>query len=157
MKSRFKIRRRSILRREGGFSLLELIVVVAVMGILATIAIANLKQTPRRAQEAVLKTNLRTLREVIDQFYADQGTYPASLEDLVGEGYLRKVPEDPLTGEPDWQTIFEDELSDPDDFGGGLDDWDDPIDEFGEGGPGIIDVKSNAAGDSLDGEPYADW
>ncbi len=141
-------------RRSAGFTLLELIIVIAVVGILAAMAVPNLTQTPRRAKEAVLKTNLRTLREVIDQFYADQGSYPGDLEELVNEGYLRDVPIDPITGEADWITVSEDELIDPDDpdaFSAFEDDF------LDGGGPGIIDVYSASEDLSLEGEAYAEW
>lgn len=138
----------------AGFTLLELIVVIAVIGILAAMAVPNLTQTPRRAKEAVLKTNLRTLREVIDQFYADQGVYPGDLEELSSEGYLRDVPIDPITGEADWITVSEDELIDPDDpdaFAAFEDDF------LEGGGPGVIDVYSASVDLSLDGEAYSEW
>lgn len=141
-------------RNQAGFTLLELIVVIAVIGILAAIALPNLVQTPRRAREAVLKTNLHTLREVIDQHYGDKGLYPPDLEALVDEGYIREVPMDPMYGEAEWGVIFEDEA--------GLGDLDDPgsvawdVDLEVEGG-GIIDVYSLSEDLSLDGEPYAEW
>ena len=83
--------------RGGGFTLLELIVVVAIVGILATMAMPALKNVPRRAAEAVLKSDLRTFRDIIDQFHADKGHYPPTLEALVEEGYLRSMPMDPIT------------------------------------------------------------
>ena len=83
--------------RQSGFTLLELIIVIAIIGILATIAMPALKNVPIRAKESVLKTNLRTLRDMIDQHYGDKGKYPTSLQALVDEGYVRKLPVDPMT------------------------------------------------------------
>lgn len=134
-------------RRTAGFTLLELIVVIAVIGILAAIAMPALKNVPRRATESVLKNNLRTMRDVIDQYMGDKGNYPPSLEALVDEGYLRKVPNDPITKSNDtWLLVFE-EPSD-EESGGGSDD---------EAAPGIIDVHSGSELLSLDGTPYSEW
>jgi len=85
------------LRGTQGFTLLELIIVIAVIGILAAIAMPSLRNLPRRANEAALKTNLRTMRDVLDQHLGDKGYYPSTLEALVEEGYLRSIPEDPIT------------------------------------------------------------
>ena len=135
-------------RKARAFTLLELIVVVAIVGILAAIAMPNMINTPRRAKEAVLKTNLRTLREVIDQHYGDKGSYPPTLEALVDEGYLRDVPFDPMTEDQEWGLVYDE--GDPYDA--------DLPETDGDGGEaGIIDIFSLSPGSSLDGEEYAEW
>lgn len=135
-------------RRPQGFTLLELIVVVTIVGILATIALPALKNVPTRAQESVLKTDLVTFRDVIDQYYADQGNYPPTLEALVEEGYLRAIPVDPITKSKDtWVLVYEE-----------FDSEDQPAEtDLPEGGPGIQDVHSGSDRTSLDGTPYSEW
>lgn len=135
--------------RSKGFTLLELIIVVAMIGILATMVMPALKDMPRRAKEAVLKTNLHTLRETIDMFYGDQGRYPESLEELVDEKYLRVVPVDPFTGSSEaWVLVLEEES----------DEEPGPPPEDGElTGPGVVDVHSSSELMALDGTAYADW
>ena len=103
---------------------------------------------PRRASESVLKSDLRTFRDVIDQFHGDKGHYPPSLEALVDEGYLRTIPLDPITKRTDtWQVEYEEILFDelP------------PETELLDGQPGIIDVHSGSLELSLDGTPYSEW
>ncbi len=136
-------------RSTSGFTLLELIVVVAVIGILATIALPALKFIPRRASEAVLKNDLRAMRDVIDQYYADNGNYPPGLESLVEKGYLRKVPIDPITKSSDtWQVVLEE-----------LDPEEQPAEtDLPEGGqPGVVDVHSGSPAIALDGTAYSQW
>ena len=128
-------------RQEGGFTLIELLVVVSIIGIIAGIAAARFKNTPVKAREAVLITNLVTLRDVIDQYYADKAHYPFTLEDLVDDGYLRKIPIDPIAGDAGSWELVESE-----------------VDEMNpDQSSGIFDVKSGAPGQALDGTYYADW
>ncbi|MFQ5670748.1 MAG: type II secretion system protein [Acidobacteriota bacterium] len=127
--------------RQSGFTLIELLVVVAIIGIIAGIAAARFANAPRKAREAVLKTNISTLRDVIDQYYADKRHYPYSLEDLVDEDYLRTIPSDPITGSSEtWELVYSDtDEANPDQQ------------------QGIFDVRSGAPGTALDGTAYADW
>ena len=127
-------------RRQLGFTLIELMTVTFIVSVLAAIALPQYKNAIRHSQEAVLRENLYRMRDLIDQYYADKGKYPASLETLVEEGYLRKIPKDPLTGQPDWQT----ELAEMD------------PDNPGET-PGIYNVKSASPETSLSGSAYAEW
>ena len=128
-----------------GFTLIELIVVVAIIGILATIAVPAMKTAPQRAREAALKEDLFTLRSCLDQFHADRGRYPTSLDEMVSMGYLRGAPVDPVTNSKDsWVVIYEQ-----------------PTGEEGErqkeAGQGIIDIHSGSDQVALDGTRYADW
>ena len=125
---------------EGGFTLLELITVIAVIGILVGIALPNYKTAILQSREAVLKEDLYRFRDVIDQYYADKGKYPASLEALVEDGYIRKMPLDPMTGGADWEAVPAE--TDPDN----------PVES-----PGIQDVRSASAELSLAGTPYNEW
>jgi general secretion pathway protein G len=133
----------------AGFTLLELIIVVTMIGILASIAMPALKDTPRRAQEAVLKSDLRTFRDVIDQFHADKGHYPSALDALVEEGYLRVLPRDPITRSSEtWEVEYEE--VDPD-----MEPAETDLPEDGQAG--IIDVHSGSQRLSLQGTPYNEW
>jgi general secretion pathway protein G len=132
--------------RPGGFTLIELIIVIALIGILATMVIPNMRSTPQRAKEAVLKADLHTFRDVIDQFFADRGHYPEDLQELVEKGYLRALPEDPFTkAVSSWVPIYASDVGQEDDLSG-------------KGGKrGIYDVKSGASGVGSDGRNYNEW
>lgn len=127
--------------RDGGWTLIELLVVLSLIMILASVAMNQYNTSVRTAQEAVLKSNLLRMRDAIDQYYADKGQYPASLQTLVSEGYLRAVPTDPITRSSEtWTTT----PAEPDPSRPSTD-------------AGIYDVKSGSDGTALDGSRYADW
>jgi general secretion pathway protein G len=127
-------------RSDRGFTLIELITVVAIVAILTGIAVPQYKVAIIQAKEGVLRQDLFLFRDAIDQYYIDKGKYPASLDALAEEGYLRKIPVDPITQQADWEAVFE-EL-DPD--------------RPGET-PGVYDVKSASTETSLSGTPYNEW
>ncbi|MBZ5587073.1 MAG: prepilin-type N-terminal cleavage/methylation domain-containing protein [Acidobacteriia bacterium] len=132
--------------RQSGFTLIELIIVVAIIGILATIAVPAMRTAPQRARESALKEDLYTLRSCLDQFHADRGRYPASLDEVVSMGYLRSVPVDPVTRSKDtWVFIFEQVTPDQQD------------ERDQQAAPGIIDIHSGSDQTALDGTKYADW
>ena len=136
-------------KSRAGFTLMELIIVVAVIGILATIALPALKDVPRRAAESVLKSNLHIFRDVIDQYHGDKGNYPPTLDALVEAGYLRAIPRDPITKSSDtWLVVYEEiDVEEP------PAETDIPEDQQ----PGIIDVHSGSQLLSLAGTPYSEW
>jgi type II secretion system protein G len=141
--------RRRARDRQAGFTLLELIVVVAMIGILAAIAVPSLIERPIRAREAVLKHNLMAIRDALDQHYGDKGYYPETLEALVEAGYFRVVPQDPITGSNEtW--VLEYEEIDPEEAPA-------ETDQPEGGGPGVIDVHSGSEELALDGSPYKEW
>ena len=122
--------------RTRGFTLLELLVVMAIIATLLTIAVPRYFRSLERSREVVLQQDLVTLRESIDKFYGDTGKYPETLAMLVDKHYLRRIPVDPIAKTADkWIVINSD---DPDDNG-------------------IKDVKSGAEGAGLTGVPYATW
>lgn len=129
------------LRRDGGFTLIELLIVIALITILATMGVVQYRNSIQASKEAVLHTDLFRMRDAIDQYYADKAKYPASLEALVSDGYMRAIPEDPITKSADtWQTV----PAEPEPGNSSTD-------------PGIYNVKSGAPGTGLDGTSYADW
>jgi general secretion pathway protein G len=130
-------------RRHGqhGWTLIELLVVISLITVLASLGMAMYRNSVTRSQEAVLKTNLFRMRDAIDQYYADKGQYPATLDALVADGYLRRIPEDPFTNSADTWVVFPAE-PDPNN----------PIVDLG-----VYDVKSGSDRTAIDGSRYADW
>ena len=125
---------------DRGFTLIELITVVAIVAILVAIAVPQYKVAIIQAKESVLRQDLFLFRDTIDQYYIDKGKYPASLDALVEEGYLRKMPVDPITQQADWEAVF----AEPE------------PDRPGES-PGVYDIKSASPMPSLSGTPYNEW
>ena len=136
-------------RRQGGFTLIELMVVVAIIGILAVVALPAMRTAPLKAREAVLKADLYQIRSCIDQYLGDKGQYPESLEGLVDAGYLRFVPVDPITRSADTWIELQASPTETEEL--------EPLDEDLGGTIGIIDVKSGAQGVALDGSLYSEW
>jgi general secretion pathway protein G len=128
-------------RREFGFTLVELMIVMAIVSILLAIAVPIYQKSILRAKESVLRNNLFTLRSMIDEYTVDKQHAPQTLDDLVQEGYLRQLPVDPITGNSQsWKLVMEDTPAGGDNQP-----------------PGIFDVRSGADGKGLDGTPYSDW
>jgi general secretion pathway protein G len=134
-----RTRRRNAGHTEDGFTLLELITVVSLIAILAAIALPNYRIALINAREAVLKEDLYRFRDLIDQYYADKGRYPASLEAMVEDGYMRQIPADPMTHATDWVTVAAE------------------AEPGTEEEPGVYDVKSASDNTSMSGTPYSEW
>lgn len=127
-------------RRQAGFTLLELVIVISIILILISVAIPNYVQSMRTAREAVLRDDLFTLRSAIDQYTMDKTQAPQSLDDLVSAGYLRTVPKDPITGQTNWVV-----------------DQCETYMSIDQSQTGICDVHSAASGSGADGTAYSTW
>ena len=126
--------------KTGGFTFIEMVIVVVMISILLTIAVPVYMAQVKATREGVLKNNLAIMRERLDQYRSDRNKYPSSLQELVEGGYMRDIPEDPVTGAQEWEEIFTD-------F--------DPNEPDAE--PGISDVKSTSPETGSDGRPYSEW
>ena len=126
-------------RWQAGFTLLELMIVISIIIILAAITLPQYQKTIMHTREAVLRDNLFKMRSLLDQFAADKGRLPQSLDELTSEGYIRDIPLDPFTGEKDWAVTTGEDPNSMD------------------GQQGITDVHSNSAEVSSEGTPYSQW
>ena len=127
--------------RDAGFTLMELMIVMAIIAVLATLAIPSFKGALRAAREAVLKEDLQVMRSAIDSYTLDKQKAPQSLDDLVQEGYLKVIPEDPITRARDtWVT-----------------DTSDSLHSLDQTEPGIDNVHSGSEETGSDGQPYNTW
>ncbi len=128
-------------RRRFGFTFIELMIVMAIIAILMSVAIPIYNRSITRSKESVLKNNLFTMRTVIDEYTYDKQKAPQTLQDLVSDGYLRQIPMDPITGTADsWKIIMEDASN-----------------TVNQTQPGIFDVRSGSDKTSLEGTPYSEW
>lgn len=129
------------LRRDSGWTLIELLVVLSLILILSSLALTQYRNSVLLAKEAALRSDLFLMKDSIDQYYADKGRYPESLDTLVSERYLRTIPKDPFTNSTDtWQTVQAERDA------GAV-----------QSAAGIWDIKSGSQDSALDGSRYADW
>jgi general secretion pathway protein G len=127
--------------RQRGFTLIEVLIVVTLVIVLASVGMPMYQKSVRRSREAILREDLFRMRDAIDQYYADKTKYPQALQDLVTDGYLREIPKDPITDSAEtWTTV----PAEPD-----------PANPSAE--PGIYNVKSGSDATAMDGTRYADW
>jgi general secretion pathway protein G len=128
-------------RSDRGFTMIELMVVMFLISVLAAMGMAQYRNSVTYSRESVLKEDLFRMRDAIDQYYADKGQYPSTLDALVSDGYVRKIPDDPFTkSSSTWQTI----PAEPD-----------PNNPTAEAG--VYDVKSGSDATAIDGTKYSDW
>jgi general secretion pathway protein G len=126
---------------ERGYTLIELLIVLAIVSLLVSIVLPQYRYAQQKAREAVLRENLTRMREVIDQYFSDKQKYPESLETLVSEGYFRRLPYDPITrSDKTWQVVLEEAGPNSDPMA--------PL--------GITDVRSGAQGFAMDGTPFSE-
>ncbi len=133
----------SSVERNNGFTLIEILIVLSIIGILLGLAVPQYQMSVRRAREAVLKENLFIMRRMIDQYYQDKHKYPPTLQSLVEENYLKTIPIDPITGSNQtWVEIRQMP----------------PVDEYVPfENPGVVDVRSGSEARALDGTAYNTW
>lgn len=133
---------RNVRRKRGdlGFTLIELMIVMTIIVILIGMAAIRYDKTVQHANEAVLKTDLRTIRDAIDNYTLDKQAAPQSVDDLQQAGYLRSVPVDPMTHAKDWVPEFDSVVLSPD-----------------QTTTGMVNVHSNSGKTSLEGTPYSEW
>jgi len=128
-------------RRKLGYTLVEIVIVLTIISLLVSVAIPVYQHAITRTKESVLKSNLFTIRNVIDEYTFDKQKAPQNLEDLVREGYLRQIPEDPITqSNQTWVIVMEDAMT-----------------MVKQTEPGIYDVRSGSDKSGLDGTQYSEW
>ena len=126
---------------QAGWTMIELLIVLSIIMILSALSLTAYRNSVTLAKEAVLRSDLMMMREAIDQYYADKGKYPDSLQGLVSDSYLRVLPKDPFTNSSDsWQTVEAE-----------------PQPGSNTAEPGVYDIKSGADGTAIDGTRFSDW